>query len=102
MPEIRHYDNDELNHAYVYTNLEEVQIAEDVTRDYITIYESIRREDLHDNIDLKSIYIKRKHGKTRLNAEFRKIFSNVVNSQHIIDKLSLNVPQLEQKPETLT
>ena len=97
MPEIRHYDNDELNHAYVYTNLEEVQIAEDVTRDYITIYESIRRENLHDNIDLKSIYIKRKHEKTRLNAEFHKIFSNVVNSQHIIDKLSLNVSQLEQK-----
>ena len=97
MPEIRHYDNDELNHAYVYTNIEEVQIAEDVTKDYITIYESIRRNDLNDAIDLKSIYIKRKHEKTRLNAEFRKIFSNVVNKQHIIDKISLNVPQLEQK-----
>ena len=97
MPEIRHYDNDELNHAYVYTNIEEVQIAEDVTRDYITIYESIRREDLQDDIDLKSIYIKRKHEKTRLNAEFCKIFFNVANRQHIIDKISLNVTQLEQK-----
>lgn len=43
MLEIRHYENDELNHAYVYTNIEEIQITEDVTKDYITIYESIRR-----------------------------------------------------------
>ena len=97
MPETRHYDNDELNHAYVYTNIEEVQIAEDVTKDYITIYESIRRKDLHDDIDLKSIYIKRKHEKTRLNAEFRKIFFKVVSKQHITNKISLDVPQLKQK-----
>ncbi len=38
------------------------------------IYESIRRNEIYDNIDLKSIYIKRKHEKTRLNAEFPKIF----------------------------
>ena len=44
MPEIKHYDHDELNHAYVYTNMEEVQIAEDVTKDYITIYDSTRRD----------------------------------------------------------
>lgn len=97
MPEIKHYDNDKLNHAYVYTNIEEVQIAEDVTKDYITIYESTRINDLNDDIDLKSIYIKRKHEKTRLSAEFRKIFSNIANRQQFIDKISLNVLQLEQK-----
>jgi|APSaa5957512535_1039671.scaffolds.fasta_scaffold00674_40 type III restriction enzyme len=97
MPEIKHYDNDELNHAYVYTNIEEVQIAEDVTKDYITIYESVRRDDLNDDIDLKSIYIKRKHEKTRLNAEFRKIFSEVANKQRLVNKVSLDVSKLEQK-----
>ncbi len=97
MPEIRHYDNDELNHAYVYTNIEEVQIAEDVTKDYITIYESVRREDLHDDVNLKSIYIKRKHEKTRLSSKFREIFLDITNKQQFIDKISLDVPQLEQK-----
>ena len=97
MPEIKHYDNDELNHAYVYTNIKEVQIAEDVTKDYITIYESIRRDDLNDPVDLKSIYIKRQHKKTRLNAEFRKIFSTVANKQHVIDKISLDIPKLKNK-----
>ena len=97
MPEIRHYNNDELNHAYVYTNIEEVQIAEDVTKDYITIYESTRRDDLNDNVDLKSIYLKRKHEKTRLNSKFREIFSDITNKQQFINKISLNVPQLEQR-----
>ncbi len=45
----------------------------------------------------KDNHIKRKHEKTHLSAEFRKIFSNVANRQHIIDKISLNVPQLERK-----
>ena len=30
MPEIKHYNNDELNHAFVYTNISDVHIAEDV------------------------------------------------------------------------
>ena len=97
MPETKHYNNDELNHAYVYTNIEEVQIAEDVTKDYITIYHSARNNDLNDNVELKSIYIKRKHEKTRLNAEFRKIFSEVANKHHLVNKMSLKVPKLEQK-----
>ncbi len=97
MPEIKHYENDELNRAYVFTNIEEVQIAEDVTKDYITIYESIRRDDLNDPVDLKSIYIKRQHKKTRLNAEFRKIFSTVTNKQHLIDKISLDIFKLTNK-----
>lgn len=97
MPEIRHYDNDELNRAYVYTNIEEVQIAEDVTKDYITIYESVRRDDLNDDVDLKSIYIKRKHEKTRLNAEFYRIFSEITNKKHLANKILLEVPKLKQK-----
>lgn len=97
MPEVRHYDNDVLNHAYVYTNIEEVHIAEDVTKDYITVYESTRREEFDDNVDLKSIYIKRKHEKTRLNAEFHKIFDVIAKKHHLIDKISLDVPELKNQ-----
>ena len=97
MPETKHYNSDELNHAYVYTNIEEVQIAEDVTKDYITIYGSVKRSDLNDNIELKSIYLRRKHEKTRLNAEFRKIFFEIAKKQHLASGILLNVPRLEQK-----
>ena len=95
MPEVKHYDADALNHAYVYTNIEEVHIAEDVTKDYITIYESRRRNDLNDDIDLKSIYIKRKHEKTRLNAEFHSIFSTVAKKHHLANKISTDIPELK-------
>ena len=97
MPETKHYDSDELNRAYVYTNIEEVQIAEDVTKDYMTIYESVRRDDLVDDVDLKSIYLKRKHEKTRLNAKFRKIFSDVAAKQRLADQISTTVEDLDQK-----
>ena len=97
MPEIKHYDNDVLNHAYVYTNIDEVQIAEDIIKDYITIYESIRRDELADDVDLKSIYLKRKHERTRLNAEFYKIFSGVAGKQRLADKISMDAEHLTQK-----
>ena len=69
----------------------------DVTRDYITIYESIRRNEFNDPVDLESIYIKRQHKKTRLNSDFRKIFSTITNKQHLIDKISLDIPNLKNK-----
>ncbi len=97
MPEIRRYDNDELNHAYAYANIEEVQIAEDVAKDCITIYESLRRNGLDDPAGLKSTCMKRRHEKTRLNAGFRKIFSRVAHRQHLIGKISLEVTKLENK-----
>lgn len=97
MPEIKHYDNDTLDHAYVYTNIGEVQIAEDVSRDYFTIYESKRSEDLNDDINLESIYIQRKHEKNRLNKEFYNIFSKVAKEYDLIKDISLNVPKLNQK-----
>ena len=94
MPEIKHYDNDELNHAFVYTNISDVYIAEDVTKDYVTIYESTRREDLNDIIDLKSIYIKRKHEKNRLTGQFYDIFHRVANNRELLDKISLKPQEL--------
>ena len=97
MPEMKHYDGDGLNHAYVYTNIEEVQIAEDVAKDYITIYESLRRDDLVDDVDLKSVYLRRRHEKTRLNAEFYRIFPDIANKQHLANQIALNVKRLDQK-----
>ena len=97
MPEIKHYDKDELNHAYVYTNISDVHIAEDVTKDYLTIYESSRREELNDDVDLESIYIKRKHEKTRLNAAFRKIFATICDNQNLKKKILIYIPELKNK-----
>lgn len=87
MPEVRHYDNDELNHAFVYTNISDIRIAEDVTRDYITVYESVRRASLYDVLDLKSIYIRRKHEKSRLTGQFYDIFLKTAKNYNLSDKI---------------
>ena len=97
MPETKHYQNDELNHAYIYTNIKKIQIAQDVTKDYITVHEALRKEKLYEDIDLTSAYKKRQRAKIYLNSEFRSIFSRITNKQQFIDKISLKVPRLKQK-----
>ena len=100
MPEIKHYENDELNHAFVYTNISDVHIAEDVTRDYITIYDSTRNNTLYNEINLNSIYIRRRHEKTRLNKDFYNIFKHVVNKYDLLKNISLEL--IEQKNQIIT
>lgn len=97
MPETMHYSNDELNIAYVYTNIADIHIAEDVAKDYITIYESVRREKIYDGVDLKSIYIKRKHEKTRLTGKFSDIFYDTALDCKLLDKISLDPLEIKNK-----
>ncbi len=94
MPEIKHYENDDLNHAFVYTNIANVTIAEDVTKDYMTVYESSRQEHLNDVLDLESTYLKRRHEKTRLTGKFSDIFYAVAKDLKLLDNITL-------KPESL-
>jgi len=74
MPEARHYDNDALDHAYVYTNMAKIEIAQDIAADYITRFESRRDGSLYGGLSLPSVYIKRQHAKTRLDGRFVQIF----------------------------
>jgi len=64
-----YYKEDILNYGYVYTNLDNIEIKEDIARDYITIYTSNRRAD-YRSIDLLSCYSKRHREKTRLSPLF--------------------------------
>jgi len=42
-PDKGHYKNEILNYGYVYTNLDNIEIQEDIAKSYITIYTSRRR-----------------------------------------------------------
>ena len=97
MPQIKHYENDELNHAFVYTNISDIHIAEDVTKDYITIYESVRKEDLIDTVDLQSIYFKRKHEKSRLTGKFTDFFYQAAENHKLLDNITSKPQELENK-----
>ena len=72
-PDKGHYKNEILNYGYVYTNLDNIEIQEDIAKDYITIYTSKRRTD-YKPINLLFCYPKRHREKTRLSPFFNKIF----------------------------
>lgn len=97
MPEFKHYNSEELNKGYVFTNLRDIRITEDLAKDYITIYEAKRREDLYSNIDLNSIYLIRQREKTRLSGEFTKIFLEVAQKSGLFKKINLKPKSLVTK-----
>ncbi len=88
MPEFKHYNYEELNIGYVFTNLGDIRITEELAKDYITIYEAKRREDLYSNIDLNSIHLVRQREKTRLSGEFTKIFLEVAQKHELSEKIT--------------
>jgi len=71
-PDKGHYKNESLNYGYVYTNLDNIEIQEDIAKDYITIYTSKRSFD--PKLNLLSCYPKRHREKTRLSPLFIDIF----------------------------
>lgn len=59
MPEVRHYDREVLNQAYVYTNLDRITIKHDGTSEgYFKVHRAIRKKG-YRNIKLPSVYLSR-------------------------------------------
>ncbi|MDD4466971.1 MAG: DEAD/DEAH box helicase family protein [Candidatus Shapirobacteria bacterium] len=88
MPEHHHYKNPELNIGYVFTSLSDIGIAEDIAKEYITVFEGKRRED-YENIDLTSYHSKRFREETRLSSDFVPIFFQAADELKLKDKISL-------------
>ncbi|OGY48055.1 MAG: hypothetical protein A2663_03215 [Candidatus Buchananbacteria bacterium RIFCSPHIGHO2_01_FULL_46_12] len=88
MPEHDHYKNQELNLGYVYTSLSNISIAEDIAKEYITVFEGNRRGDYKD-IDLASCHSKRFREETRLSSDFVPVFFKAANELNLKDRISL-------------
>lgn len=86
MPEFKYYKNEELNKAYVFTNLSGIEIERDIL-DYITLNESVRKDDIYDKISLTSYFVKRTRERTRLSGEFIKIFKEEASFYKLSEKL---------------
>ena len=95
-PDNGHYSSDILNYGYVYTNLEDIEIKEDIARDYITIYISKRRVD-YKPIDLLSCYSKRHREKTRLAPLFIEIFLKETERYNLKKKVDIKARKLDLK-----
>ncbi len=96
-PDKGHYQNyPVLNLAYIYTNLSDIEIKEDIAKDYITIYESKRRED-YQPVNLTSYHSKRHRERTRLSPLFIKIFLDIAKKRNLKKKINLWTKKLDEE-----
>jgi type III restriction enzyme len=95
-PDKGHYTTEILNYGYVYTNLDNIEIQEDIARDYITIYTSKRRED-YKSLNLLSCHPKRHREKTRLSSLFVEIFLNICKDYNLKKKIDIMAKKLDLK-----
>ena len=97
MPELKHYKNHTtLNYAYVYTNIEDISIQEDIAPDYITAFSSERIKK-YKLINLTSCYSKRYRETTRLSPEFIRIFLKITKHKKLKDQIKMKMTQLDQE-----
>lgn len=91
MAELKHYmHEEELNTGFIFTNLPTIEITEDYVKDYISIYESKRNNEIYNDLELKSIFLRRKRERTRLSGEFVKIFSRIAKEFSLKEKTNIN------------
>lgn len=88
MPELKYYNESELNKGFIFTNLSKIDITEDYAKDYLTINEAKRDNTLYKEIKLPSIYLKRQRERTRLSGEYAKIFIRVAEETNLKDKIT--------------
>jgi type III restriction enzyme len=93
-PDTGHYQNEILNHGFVYTNLANIEITEDIARNYVTVYTSKRIEN-YKPIKLESVYRLRQREKTRLSPLFIKLFLHEAKEYDLEKKLKTKGQKLE-------
>ncbi len=93
-PSQGHYRTEALNHGYIYTNLANIEINEDVARNYVTIYTSKRIEG-YTTLNLDSVFRLRQREKTRLSPLFVQLFLQEANNYNLASKIDINPHQLE-------
>jgi len=91
MPALRYYLKEpELNKGFVFTNLPSIEITEDYAKDYVTIYEAKRNNEIYSELSLPSIYLKRQRERTRLSGEFIKIYLDIAQERKLKEKINTN------------
>ena len=88
MPELKYYNEEDLNKGYVFTNLPNIEITEDYAKDYVTVYEAKRDSKLYKDIYLPSIFLKRQRERTRLSGKFGDIFMKVAEETKLQKKIT--------------
>ena len=94
-PQLGHYVEGALNNAFVYTNISDISINEELARGYITIHTS-KRIDSYKPVNLKSVYRLRQRERTRINSEFISIFLRAAENYGLKSKVNLENQSVER------
>ena len=95
-PEIGHYPNEILNAGYVYTNLPEVDIKEDIAGGSVHIH-TARRIDGYDSLALPSVHRLRQRERTRLSPDFITIFLAEAKKYKLAEQINLKNQQVQSQ-----
>ncbi|MGO9613844.1 MAG: DEAD/DEAH box helicase [Dissulfurispiraceae bacterium] len=93
MPELKHYDNDELNTGIVYTNLSDISIQEDIAGSYFTT-NFAKRKTHYQPIALQSVHPKRFREITRLSPQFIHDFLAAAKERELQKHITTNVSEV--------
>ena len=88
-PDLGHYSNELLNNSFVYTNMADISINEDVSQGYITIHTS-KRIPAYKKIQLSSVARQRLRERTRLNPTFTRFFIEAADQYQLSSKIDLD------------
>jgi len=97
MPELKHYDTEELNLSYIYTNLSDISIHQDIADGYATIFHSLRNRDLYKEIKLLSCHSLRQRERTRLSPNFIKFFLSASKKLDLKNKITTDITQISNQ-----
>ena len=96
MPELIHYDNDDLNVGFIYTNSSDLSIHKSIAGSYASIHNSSRKETYED-ISLSSVHSKRIREKDRLNRKFINHFLTAAEKLKLKDNIKVDIEETTRK-----
>ena len=103
-PKQGHYTSDyePLNHAYVFTNLPEIVLDDDISKSYTTIYKS-ERKPIYESLKIHSWYRVKQKEKTKLSPLFLGVFKKEVDKYQLYEKVDKNNQTVKKQsiPESL-
>jgi type III restriction enzyme len=88
-PDLGHYSDELLNNSFVYTNMADISINEEVSNGYITIHTS-KRSSSYKEINLSTVARQRLRERTRLNPTFTRFFVEAADSYGLAKKIDLD------------
>ncbi len=85
-PDESYYDEDALNYAYVYTNIDDIEIKDDIGRNYVFVHTS-KRISKYEPVKLLSVHSKRHREQTRLSPLFTRLFLEAAAADELEKKI---------------